>query len=582
MIAILNRMRHSIKEKLILLSIVLFGSLLRLVGGDWDQGQHLHPDERFLTMVGNAMHIPATFAQYLDPHTSPLNPANSNFSFFVYGLLPVTLNKLLAVFFRADTYQGFTLQGRMLSGFFDIITILFVYKIVELLEKKHSTISPSVKFLAAFCYAIAVLPIQLSHFFATDTFLNAFVIGSFYFSLRYFTTGKIYSLYLSLMLFSLALASKVSAIYILPLNAYFLFTGLFMCESGHWMREKDKRLLVSSTRIVRGIILSGFGVILAYLTLRVSDPYLFESGNIFDVHISQLFLQNLHTLKSWEDPQVWFPPIVQWISKPPITFALYNMSFFGVGLLYFVLLLWGMGLSFREKKLSPITITFIWVLLFFLYQSTQFVKNMRYFIFLYPFMAIAAGIALAKLFNHAALWLRVFCLGALLVWPLAYFSIYVHLQSRVQASEWIYQNIPVGSNLAYEHWDDALPLQLPTYTPSQYVQHELKVFDPDTPEKWQAINETLRITDYYILTSNRAWGSIPTAAWKYPLGSKYYQDLFAGKRGYTLVKEVTSYPSLRYLGIPIDFPDDSAEESFTVYDHPKVLIYKNNHAAISQ
>ena len=34
-----------------LVLILLAGAYLRTAGLDWDEGQHLHPDERFLTMV---------------------------------------------------------------------------------------------------------------------------------------------------------------------------------------------------------------------------------------------------------------------------------------------------------------------------------------------------------------------------------------------------------------------------------------------------------------------------------------------------------------------------------------------------
>mgnify|MGYP000895480115 CR=1 FL=1 len=47
--------------------------------------------------------------------------------------------------------------------------------------------------------------------------------------------------------------------------------------------------------------------------------------------------------------------------------------------------------------------------------------------------------------------------------------------------------------------------------------------------------------------------------------------LFEGRLGYTLVRSFASRP--RLAGIV--FNDDFADESFTVYDHPKVLIFRN-------
>ncbi len=561
-------------EKIVLLGILLLAGILRFVGVNWDQGQHLHPDERFLTMVGNAMHIPASFSQYLNPQTSPMNPANINFNFYVYGLFPVTFNKVLAVLFGTDAYQEFTLQGRVLSGFFDFITILLVYKTVELLERRHNAIHPQVKYFAAFLYAIAVLPIQLSHFFAVDTFLNTFLFASFYCALRYWSTGSLLSFFMSMLLLSLAIASKVNAVLIIPLNAYFLATGLFMREHGQWLKTKNHHYFIKGKKLFYAFLFATLGIILAYITLRIADPYLFESKSFLDFHISKLFLQNIQTLNSWNNAEVWFPPGVQWISKPPVTFALFNLAFFGVGLPYFIFIALGFFLTFRNKNLRPLAIALVWVLIFFFYQSVQFVKNMRYFIIIYPFFAITAAIGMQAVWKRSTMWLRAIVLIAVLIWPLAYFSIYTRLQSRVQASQWIYRNIPNGSHITYEHWDDPLPLNLPEGNVQQYIGQDLPVFDPDTPEKWQKITTTLAVTDYYILSSNRAWGSIPTVPKKYPLGSKFYADLFAGKLEFVQVKEFTSYPSLRYLGIPLDLPDDAAEESFTVYDHPQVIIFQ--------
>jgi hypothetical protein len=155
-------------------------------------------------------------------------------------------------------------------------------------------------------------------------------------------------------------------------------------------------------------------------------------------------------------------------------------------------------------------------------------------------------------------------------------SIYTKDHSRVAASKWILDTIPSDSTLTYEYWDDPLPLVVPNRLPSNYSIEEIHIFDPDTSEKWQKINSQLKAADYYIMSSNRGWGSIPTTPVRYPQAGKFYADMFAEKRGYTKYKEFFSYPSLRYLGISLDFPDQWAEEAFTVYDHPLVTIFKKN------
>ena len=55
---------------------------------------------------------------------------------------------------------------------------------------------------------------------------------------------------------------------------------------------------------------------------------------------------------------------------------------------------------------------------------------------------------------------------------------------------------------------------------------------------------------------------------------KYYDDLFAGRLGFDLIKTFKVYPSL--LGVTID--DDRAELSSRMNDHPRVYIFKRHHA----
>src|SRR5581483_9098066 len=149
--------------------------------------------------------------------------------------------------------------------------------------------------------------------------------------------------------------------------------------------------------------------------------------------------------------------------------------------------------------------------------------------------------------------------------------------TRVAASEWIYQNIPTGSIILSEYWDDALPASTQKTYEKTFRSIQMPVFDPDTPDKWTKLDGMLQNGNYLVLSSNRGWGSIPTVPERYPKMTKFYKDLFDGKLAYKKVAEFTSYPSLSYLGLPIEFPDENLEEAFSVYDHPHVIIFQNTH-----
>lgn len=553
-------MKEKLPSLLILLGIVLLGSFLRLYNLNWDQGYHLHPDERFLTMVGNSMKEPTSLVQYLNQATSPFNPANIGFAFYVYGMLPLILNFLLASLTGTNNYTAFTIQGRLLSAFLDIFAILLVFKTALLFQKKYK-LDTNIKYWAAFFYAIAVLPIQLSHFFTVDTFLNFFLFASFYASVAFAFKKKMHYFFLSAIFLGCAFACKVTAFFILPVLLFFLTTFLW----------KEKHHGKPLQRFWKSCMLMGCYFLICYITLRFTDPYLFASQYFYDPRPSELFLTNLKTLSYWGSKDAWFPPGVQWINKTPVLFSLQNLAIFGLGIPYLFFAICGMwkGISWRKHALGLFVIV-VWLLCFLFYQSTRTTQTMRYFLILYPFLAIFAGIGFQTITKQWNMYLKAIVLLIILFWPMLFFSIYTKNHSRVTATEWVRANIPAGKVILTEHWDDGIPLG----GTEPYIGEQLPVFDPDSADKWQKMDAMLERGDYIILTSNRGWGSIPTVPKRYPQMKAFYEELFAGQRGYTEIKEFTSYPSLRYLGIPLDFPDQWSEEAFTVYDHPKVMIFK--------
>lgn len=570
------------KSILLFIIIILIAIFFRFLNINWDEGHNLHPDERFLNMVNYDSTFPKSWAEYFNQKTSKLNPRNINFTFFVYGNFPLILNKFLAVKLKSNNDFGkMALQGRTLAASLDVIVVIILFLFCLELENEYH-FNKKIKYLASFFYAISVIPIQLSHFFTTDIFFHGFTFLSLYFALLFSNRKKWLLIIPCAIFYGLAVASKVSAIYSLPL----LIALLGMAFSKDLFNRNN--FLGNLFELSLTFLLF---IILTYFTMRLADPYMFEYPSFAKAQISQKFIANIKELKNFETTtgEIWYPPAIQWLSKDKIAFPLINLALYGVGLVIFSYFLSGFmsiinlkpAYLFKNIKLK----LFIgWMIVFFLYLGTRFSYALRYFISLYPFIALFAAIGFIRISKIVeqhwgekfAKIISLVLLSLTVIWPMMFISIYLRDNSRVAASKWIYQHIPPKSIIISEHWDDGLPLSIRDKNSSLYEPLSLPIYNKDESAKWQIFNELLGQADYYILSSNRGWGSIPYAK-QYPMMGKFYNDLFNEKLGFVKVAEFTSYPSLSYLGIPFELNDDKADETFTVYDHPKVLIFKNVH-----
>ncbi|HEY8291079.1 MAG TPA: glycosyltransferase family 39 protein, partial [Thermomicrobiales bacterium] len=169
----------------LLLPIVAVAFLLRVHGLNWDAGYHLHPDERFITIVITDRILPdwpPNWHAILDPDHSPLNarsldPATGQPRDFAYGTLPLYVTKAVAGAMQAITgtawtnYDHIYLVGRVLSALLDIGTLLLVYALARRYGRACAN-------LAAALLAVCVLQIQLAHFFATDTWVTFFATAA--------------------------------------------------------------------------------------------------------------------------------------------------------------------------------------------------------------------------------------------------------------------------------------------------------------------------------------------------------------------------------------------------------------------
>src|SRR2546429_1017256 len=154
--------------------LCLYGFLLRLYGLNWDQGNSFHPDEREILFHVTALGWPKSWAQFLDPVQSPLNP-----HFFAYGSFPLYLLAFIGFILHCNfssptAFVNLTLIGRAISALFDSGTVLLTALLGLRLTQGAQEDRPYSWRVALFAAALVVftpLQLQLSHFYAVDTLL---------------------------------------------------------------------------------------------------------------------------------------------------------------------------------------------------------------------------------------------------------------------------------------------------------------------------------------------------------------------------------------------------------------------------
>ncbi|MFQ6000705.1 MAG: DUF2298 domain-containing protein [Anaerolineae bacterium] len=572
--------------------ILVIGAALRFYGLNWDQNHHLHPDERWITMVATRLDIPplqewprffnpALAAQaterdpnFFAPQTSPLNPR-----FFAYGSLPLYLLRLaahllsllaplsrlfsfwpslaqaLAALKGISDYDHLTLLGRVISALLGTANIYLTYLVGK---RVHGS---KVGLLAATFSAFTVFQIQVAHFYAVDVILLFFTLLFFYFALGLAKGGGVREAVLLGVTLGLALATKFSAA---PLVLAFL--GAFLLR---WRAQKGWK---------ENAILLLLSLLFLALAFFVAQPYAILDWKTFAGDV----VEQGEMVRGIRD----YPYTRQYTGTTPFLYQITQTILWAMGpplgvLAWcgFLFALWR-GLRWR----GPWELLLLaWTVPYFLTTGSFYVKFLRYMLPLFPFFYIMAANmlfawqeSLKANWWGRALWYVAcgFVILCSLLYSLAFESIYARPHSRVQASEWIYRHIPSHSVLAEEHWDDDLPLGMRVdgepRSINEYRTVTMALYEPDDEAKYQEIVDNLRETDYIILSSNRLYGSIPRLPQRYPITTRYYELLFDEELGFRLVKAFTSYPGL--FGLPI--VDDRADESFTVYDHPKVLIFQ--------
>jgi YYY domain-containing protein len=453
------------KTSLLLVLILLFGAYFRFTGLNWDDGQHQHPDERYISMVIGQINEVDGVAQYFDTANSVLNPLR--FGSYTYGMFPLFFTRMVAEWLGMTDYDTVTLVGRAMSGVFDLLAVWMLYILAKYLYDRR------VAFLAAALGAAAVLPIQLSHYFTVDSFSTVFVVAGFYFALRavpVHRAGERISwsnlVHFGLFGFSIGLAGacKVNTLPVFGIIALAAIARLLI----DWKQEGFSTTLKV---VVLGFFLSVLGAVLSF---RIFQPYAFSGPGFWGMALNENWLQVIREVVSHVAGNSDWPPNTHWTDRPA-SYAWVNMVVWGMGIPLGLTAWLGWAWAFKriwDGDWSRHFLPLIWVGGYFIWQNAQFWRYMRYFVPIYPFLVLFASWALVEIYDRTresrerwravgfksifqsshwkgalGLLIPVLVLVATYAYAFAFTRIYNLPMTRIAASEWILENIPGPFNV---------------------------------------------------------------------------------------------------------------------------------------
>lgn len=475
----------------LLIVVLLVGAYFRLTGSDWGQLNIQHPDEDFMTSVTLAIQPLHRLADYFNTAQSTLNPSVVGYPAYVYGTLPLFIVHNLAQVF--GKLNALTLFGRQMSAVADLGTIALLFFIVRRFYKAR------VALLAAAFSALAVMQIQQSHFYTSDNFSTFFLFmtlgvaaviatgewrgsekatgtepavtkfGSrFWHSLMRLLRDPLTWMSIAFgITLGMATASKLNAAAIAVVLPIALVVRYFKSKPPKPSEAYDPDTRQEESRPVEDFIAKAFiflviGAVFSLLAFRVFQPYAFSGPGFFGLKLNPEWVQKVHEQLLQTSPNSDLPWDLQWARRTHL-YSFTNLTAWGLGLPLGILawagFLW-MGWRMVTGEWRQHILLWSWTAIYFIWQSLQYNPTMRYQLPVYPLLAMMAAWGLfdwarphlSKLKHLNWRFILSATVGVLVMagtatYAYAFSRIYLRPETRIAASDWIFQNIPGPINL---------------------------------------------------------------------------------------------------------------------------------------
>ena len=543
-------------EKKLLLLILFIGVFLRFFNLTWGGGYYLHPDEN------NIAH------SILNLSWPKLDP-----QFYAYGQFSPYLTYFSAQFYNLFSFihhqknlnfSEVIFFLRFWSALSSTAIIYLIYLIGKKIFRLHLPFSLIPPLLTTFVPGL----IQAAHFGTTESLLTFFFIAIIYFSFNFLKTNQKKNLPILGILSGLAIGTKIS-------GAIFLASPILGIII-HSIVSKKKIKSAVYQIIIIAIIAAIFAVLSSpYLILNYS-----ESSRIlkYEIDVAKGKIPIFYTR--------------QFRNTIPYVFQIKKIFPYALGWPLFVLGIIGLLISIisliknflKKDKIKNKSGIGYWILdisflVYFLYHGQLFVKWTRFMTPLLPFFALFAAYSLKRI-HHCLIkkvssstmlytLYSIFLLLSLLPGILFFTFIYAQPDIRLTASRWIYQNLPNHSSIFSEGGNILnLPLNVQN-SPKQFNVTNFDLYNLDS--KLTLVNQlvdSLNKADYILIPSRRIFANQSHLESQFPISTQYYQLLFSNQLGFTPIKQFNPYPRLLTSG------DELAEETWSVFDHPIIRIYK--------
>jgi hypothetical protein len=470
----------AVSVNIILLLLLALGISYRLRWINWSQGTNLHPDEYGLTSTLTRLHIPDTLADYFNTRQSPISPyakydingqaiADGPDNRMRWGQWPIIMIRFAGELTGQTGYDEIRLLGRKLSALADICSLLLIFLIGTRLFNRQ------VGLLAATLSALAVMQIQQSHFMTVDNFGTLFVMLAMYAAVRVaqrpcaarsvpqsgyrFDLENLAWCGLFGLALGMALASKVN---LLPLAGMILL-AIFLSVADLRLKTPGELARIFGIAAVNLLLAAGVAV----LTFRLTQPMTFRAPTgdttFWTLTPNPDWVESMKVAQMESSGIGGGPPGEQWTKRPAILFPLVNILFWGLGLPLGVAA-WGSFLVAAGRFFHPgderraMLLPLVWTGGYFLFMGTRWVKSVRYFLPIYPFLCLLAAWGLWRFWQwsrgRSVQWpvlaggAAVVVVGGAFVWANAFTTaVYRTDHTRIQTAKWIYQNIPAPFQL---------------------------------------------------------------------------------------------------------------------------------------